>query len=47
MPTDHLIVCGVSNWGAYGLAAGVRLLREQPLDSDLFDTERERQIARS
>ena len=22
VPTDHLIVCGVSNWGAYGLAAG-------------------------
>src|SRR5260370_17073462 len=26
VPTDHLIVCGVSNWGAYGLAAGVRIL---------------------
>src|SRR5262249_41806717 len=24
VPTDRLIVCGVSNWGAYGLAAGVR-----------------------
>ena len=27
VPTDHLIVCGVSNWGAYALAAGVALLR--------------------
>ena len=27
VPTDHLIVGGISNWGAYGLAAGVRLLR--------------------
>ena len=24
VPADHLIVCGISNWGAYGLAAGVR-----------------------
>ena len=23
--TDHLIVCGVSNWGVYALAAGVAL----------------------
>jgi hypothetical protein len=30
VPVDHLIVCGVSNWGAYGLAAGVLLLRGQP-----------------
>ena len=27
VPTDHLIVAGVSNWGAYALAAGVALLR--------------------
>ena len=26
VPTDHLIVAGVSNWGAYALAAGVALL---------------------
>jgi hypothetical protein len=43
---DHLIVCGVSNWGAYGLAAGVRLLRGQPPDADLFDVERERELLR-
>jgi hypothetical protein len=29
VPTDHLIVCGISNWGAYGVGAGVRLLRGQ------------------
>jgi hypothetical protein len=44
VPTDHLIVCGVSNWGAYGLAAGVRLLRSAPRDPALFDVDRERGI---
>ncbi|HMC66381.1 MAG TPA: glutamate cyclase domain-containing protein, partial [Gemmataceae bacterium] len=42
VPTDHLIVCGVSNWGAYGLAAGVRLLRGHEPDPGLFDVKRER-----
>jgi len=42
IPTDHLIVCGVSNWGAYGLAAGVRILRGVSLEEDLFDSEREK-----
>ncbi len=42
--TNYLIVCGVSNWGAYGLAAGVRLLREVNPDKDLFDTEREKAL---
>ena len=41
VPTDHLIVCGVSNWGAYGLAAGVRLLRRAPAETDLFDLDKE------
>ncbi len=27
VPADHLIVAGVSNWGAYALAAGTALLR--------------------
>ena len=27
VPTDHLIVAGVSNWGAYALAAGIYVLR--------------------
>src|SRR5207244_9701718 len=39
--TDHLIVCGVSNWGAYGLGAGVRLLRGESGETDLFDPDRE------
>jgi hypothetical protein len=44
VPTDHLIVSGVSNWGAYGLAAGVRLLRGAPPDPDLFEPEREYEL---
>jgi hypothetical protein len=44
VPTDHLIVAGVSNWGAYALAAGVRLLRGAPHDPTLFDVEREREL---
>lgn len=44
VPTDYLIVCGVSNWGAYGLAAGVRYLRGSPADRELFDAERERAL---
>jgi hypothetical protein len=42
--TDHLIVCGVSNWGAYGLAAGVRILRAASPDEDLFDPEKEKAL---
>ena len=44
VPVDHLIVAGVSNWGAYALAAGVRLLRGAPFDAELFSVERERQL---
>jgi len=44
VPTEHLIVCGVSNWGAYALAAGVGLLRGKTLDANLFDSAREREI---
>jgi hypothetical protein len=44
VPTDHLIVCGVSNWGAYALAAGVYVLRGVKPPSDLFDPDRERAI---
>lgn len=39
VPTQHLIVCGISNWGAYGLAAGVRLLRQSSPDVSLFNTD--------
>ena len=42
--TDHLIVAGVSNWGAYALAAGVALLRGVELPEELFDPDRERTI---
>jgi D-glutamate cyclase len=44
--TDHLIVCGISNWGAYGLAAGVRLLRGHGPSAELFDVETEREVLR-
>jgi hypothetical protein len=44
VPTDHLIVAGVSNWGAYALAAGVRLLRGAPHDPGLCDPDREREL---
>ncbi len=37
VPTDHLIVAGVSNWGAYALAAGVYVLRGVAPPADLFD----------
>jgi len=43
IPTQHLIVCGVSNWGAYALAAGVAILRGEKLAAELFDPMREQQ----
>jgi len=44
VPTDYLIVAGVSNWGAYALAAGVYVLRGTKPPGDLFDPDREREI---
>jgi hypothetical protein len=44
VPTNHLIVAGVSNWGAYALAAGVYVLRGVKPPADLFDPDREREI---
>jgi hypothetical protein len=44
VPTDYLIVAGVSNWGAYALAAGVYVLRGVQPPPDLFDPDREREI---
>jgi D-glutamate cyclase len=44
VPTDHLIVTGVSNWGAYALTAGVYVLRGVKPPGDLFDPHRERAI---
>jgi hypothetical protein len=43
-PTDHLIVSGVSNWGAYGLATGVCLLRGLEPRPEWYDGERERNL---
>lgn len=42
--TDQLIVCGVSNWGAYALAAGVSVVRGAKLPAELFDPGRERAV---
>jgi hypothetical protein len=44
VPTDHLIVCGISNWGGYGLAAGIRHLRRQSNAGELFDPEEEQRL---
>lgn len=44
VPTKHLIVCGISNWGAYGLAAGVWHRRGRPLHPLLADPENELKI---
>jgi hypothetical protein len=44
--TDYLIVSGVSNWGAYGLAGGVRHLLRAPPDKNLFDPDVEREVLR-
>jgi D-glutamate cyclase len=44
VPTDHLIVAGVSNWGAYALAAGIYVLRGVKPPPDLYDPDREREI---
>ena len=44
VPTDHLIVAGVSNWGAYALAAGIFVLKGIKPPPDLFDPDREREI---
>lgn len=46
VPTDQLIVAGVSNWGAYALAVGVAVLRGQTLPASLFDIEQERELLR-
>jgi D-glutamate cyclase len=41
--TDHLIVAGISNWGAYALAAGVLHLRGK-WDASIVDLGRERAL---
>lgn len=44
IPTHHLIVAGISNWGAYALAAGTTWLRQQYDLARLFDADREAQL---
>ena len=44
VPTDHLIVAGVSNWGAYALVAGVHVLRRVTPPGVGFDLDLERAI---
>jgi hypothetical protein len=44
VPANYLIVAGVSNWGAYALAAGVFVLRGESPPSDLFDPDIEKRI---
>lgn len=44
IPVEHLVVAGVSNWGAYALAAGLFVLRGVTPPEDLFNTDRERDI---
>jgi hypothetical protein len=44
VPADHLIVAGVSNWGAYALASGVAVVKGVAVPDDWFDLERERAI---
>jgi hypothetical protein len=46
VPVDHLLVCGVSNWGAYGLAAGIHLVRGVHPHKDLFSEQTERELLR-
>jgi hypothetical protein len=44
VPTTLLIVAGISNWGAYALAAGVWLVRKKKFHPVLADPENERKI---
>ena len=44
IPTQHLIVSGTSNWGAYALAGGLVWLRQQTDLARLFDSQREAQL---
>ena len=38
VPADHLLVCGVSNWGGSALAAAVLLLRKNADDAAIVAT---------
>ncbi len=45
--TQHLIVCGISNWGAYGLARGVWALRGRAFHPALANPNHERTILKT
>lgn len=42
--TDHLIVAGISNWGAYALAAAIRHQCGTPFESALFELNMEQRL---
>ncbi|HMP15928.1 MAG TPA: DUF4392 domain-containing protein, partial [Gemmatales bacterium] len=44
VPTQHLLVAGTSNWGAYALAAGLLQCRGRTELAHLFEAEREAQL---
>lgn len=44
VPTDHLLVCGVSNWGGYALALAVAQLKNQVDKLRHADVESERAV---
>jgi hypothetical protein len=44
VPVDHNIVCGVSNWGGYALAAGAWHVAGRAFDADLFSPEAEHDL---
>lgn len=48
-PCDHLIVAGVSNWGAYGLIAGLALAQSawSPTLTRFLTAERDRTVTRA
>ncbi|MGL4424404.1 MAG: glutamate cyclase domain-containing protein, partial [Gemmataceae bacterium] len=43
VPADYLVVAGVSNWGAYALAAGLALRFGKPLSEKLFNPNVEKE----
>jgi len=47
VPVDHLIVAGVSNWGAYALAAGLWHLAGKSRAAAFFDPDAERDLWQS
>jgi D-glutamate cyclase len=44
IPCDQQIVCGVSNWGGYALAAGISLVRATPIPAEWWNPEREKSL---